>query len=73
MYITFSCLHDIILVLLNSLLLGPQITSFILTILYSFFTQVKLWSPALLNANTHVDGVLLAGRKTVIKVNMTNK
>lgn len=39
----FSCFHDTILVLLN-LMLGPQITRFIPTILYSFYShaQVKL-------------------------------
>lgn len=50
----FSCLHYIILVLLNVMELGPQITRFILTREYSILpppthTQVKLWAPAVLN------------------------
>lgn len=69
----FSCLHDIIFVLLNLMQLGLPITSFIPTILYSFFSsRVKL---VIYSAECKHPCLWASAsqQKTVIEVFMTNK
>lgn len=69
----FSCLHDIIFVLLHVMQIGPQITDVYQQYFFFLFshTQVKLWSPAVLNANTHVYGLENSDRSYITNTQRT--